>query len=717
MVCGTVLVLLFALSSSAIIKLSVSDEVASAGTNAADVSPMKGMTITAWSAEAYNSANFDESIVNLANVGADWVTFTVFWFMNTSSTTQIYRRPDLYTSSDSSLIHAIQKAHGLNMNVALKPMVDVVDGSWRGTINPSNWTLWFENYRNFTNYYADLARTNNVELFTVGTELRSSQTYESEWRKVINETRTRFSWNVTYAANWDSYSTFSRLPQYAAKFWDALDYVGVDAYFPLTNTYNPTLEQLKGAWSNSTATGWWGTGFNWTNELYSTYTGTGKKIVFTEIGYISQNGTNTQPWTGFTPAHEIDLQEQADCYQACLEVFKDKAWFMGWFWWNWETDPNAGGQYDDWYTPQNKPAQNVLYQYYSIRTITFQATGANVPITLNYTHGATSGSLAIPVGASNSTTIPYNSTISFGYESPVSGGSGTRFVLLDANASSPLTNVVDDTTVIGRYETQYLLTVLTDPAGLSPQPTRNPSGEAGPANGWWYNASTDVTLTAQTATGYMFKNWDVDGASQGSGVNPITVTVNASHATTAHYALSHDVALTNITLTKTVVSLGYSMNISIIAENAGYSAEAFNVTAYVNTTIIATFMNVSLTSGNAATLNFTWDTSSCVKGNYAISAYASPVSGETDTANNNCTDGLVKVSIPGDVVDPYFKVDMGDISAVLDAFGSKLGADGNYWHTPPKALDPHSPNMDIDGNGQVDMGDVVIALDHFGQIY
>jgi hypothetical protein len=112
-----------------------------------------------------------------------------------------------------------------------------------------------------------------------------------------------------------------------------------------------------------------------------------------------------------------------------------------------------------------------------------------------------------------------------------------------------------------------------------------------------------------------------------------------------------------------------------------------------------------------------WDTTGFVKGNCTISAYGGLVPSEYNTTNNNCIGGLVTVSILGDVVGPCFKVDMGDISAVLDAFGSKLGADGNYWHTPPRIPDPHSPNMDIDNNGPVDMGDVTIALDDFGKHY
>jgi hypothetical protein len=323
--------------------------------SAAVTQPMKGMTLNAWSYEAYNSSDFDQSIENLADTGANWILFTVFWFMDKYTDTDMHPRPELYTASESSLIHAIQKAHQLNMNVSLKPMVDVLDGYWRGQIQPSDWTLWFDNYRSFINHYADLAETNHVELYVVGTELRSSQIFESQWRQVIGNVSARFDEKLTYAANWDSYGTGQ------IRFWDALDYVGVDAYFPLTSMYSPTAIQLTNAWEYCTRSGY--VGRSWTNELFNVHLQTGKQVLFTEIGYCSQNGTNISPWDwNISPI--VDTQEQADCYHAALEALKPASWFEGWFWWNWETDPNAGGPTERHYTPQNKPAQQVISQYY-----------------------------------------------------------------------------------------------------------------------------------------------------------------------------------------------------------------------------------------------------------------------------------------------------------------------------------------------------------------
>jgi uncharacterized repeat protein (TIGR02543 family) len=129
--------------------------------------------------------------------------------------------------------------------------------------------------------------------------------------------------------------------------------------------------------------------------------------------------------------------------------------------------------------------------------------------------------------------------------SPVSGPTGTRYVCTGWTGTGSVPASGTGTTVsftinapssiTWNWKTQYLLTVVTDPSGLSPQPTRNPAGESGPANGWWYDSGTSVTLTAQAVSGYTFDYWDVDGPSKGSGVNPITVVMNEPHKATAHY--------------------------------------------------------------------------------------------------------------------------------------------------------------------------------------
>jgi hypothetical protein len=131
--------------------------------------------------------------------------------------------------------------------------------------------------------------------------------------------------------------------------------------------------------------------------------------------------------------------------------------------------------------------------------------------------------------------------------------------------------------------------------------------------------------------------------------------------------------------------------------------------------VVGTQSIVNLAGEDFATLKFTWNTTGLAYGNYTLVASAKPVTNETDTADNHL-ESWATVTIPGDV-DGNSRVDMTDVMLLLAGFGSTMGPDGNYWHRPPCAWCPHSPNLDIDDNSQIDMGDVMIALGNFGRYY
>ena len=235
-----------------------------------------------------------------------------------------------------------------------------------------------------------------------------------------------------------------------------------------------------------------------------------------------------------------------------------------------------------------------------------------------------------------------------------------------------------------------------------------PAGVASILGGGWYTPATDVVLTApgsvdSSSTSYRFSYWDVDGISQGSQVDPITVTMNAAHSATAHYTLTTpmNIVITKVTAIKKIVGQGFSTPIIVTLTNQGNHSETFNVTVYANTTAIQT-ETLTLTSQSFATITFTWDTSGFAKGNYTISAYAWPVLGETDTADNNFTGGWVLVTIPGDL-NGDFKVSLADLVALVIAYGSRPGDPG--WN----------PNADIDGNSVVGLNELVILANHYGQ--
>ncbi len=109
------------------------------------------------------------------------------------------------------------------------------------------------------------------------------------------------------------------------------------------------------------------------------------------------------------------------------------------------------------------------------------------------------------------------------------------------------------------------------------------------------------------------------------------------------------------------------MNLTVTVENRGNYNETFNVTAYYNSNVINYTTVTNLPPGEETTITLTWNTTGVAKGNYTITAYATPVPSEMDIADITLTDGWVIVTIPGDI-NGDFKVD-----------GVDLGIMGKNW--------------------------------------
>jgi len=292
----------------------------------------------------YDSSYSNESLQRMAETNTEYVAITVWWLQKNVSSSQIYAKLG-WTATNRALAMAIRKAHNLGIKVMLKPMVDPEDyfQHWRGEILGSQ--EWFENYKAFIGSYARFAQENDVDLFCVGCEFKSSEGNKASWEQVINEVKKYYSGPLTYAATFDSYQSIA--------WWDHLDYVGIDAYFPLTDNKDPTLEELREAW-NRIANGveYWALTIK-------------KPILFTEIGYRSGDGNNIEP-ANWKATLELDLQEQFDCYSATFQILWGRPWFYGFYWWIWESNPKAGGLNDTDFTPQNKPVEYLIKDWYSL---------------------------------------------------------------------------------------------------------------------------------------------------------------------------------------------------------------------------------------------------------------------------------------------------------------------------------------------------------------
>jgi hypothetical protein len=165
--------------------------------------------------------------------------------------------------------------------------------------------------------------------------------------------------------------------------------------------------------------------------------------------------------------------------------------------------------------------------------------------------------------------------------------------------------------------------------------------------------------------------------------------------------IAHDIAITLITLSKTVTN-DTQVTINVTAANLGNYTATFNVTLYYGSTEIETKTVIDLPPSTNTILTFLWDTTPIPKGNYTITAFAIPILGENYTENNQYIDGSIVETIGGDVTGDY-KIDIYDLFRFGKSFGTTPGQTG--WN----------PNCDLNNDNEINIHDIFQAARNYGK--
>lgn len=300
----------------------------------------------------YGSSPSKKMHKHLNEVGYNFVQLNTFAYMYNRKQTKVY------VGGDSSMAprfieSEIKNLHEMGFKVMLKPHIWIGGGSfdpdnWRSRIDfndPIERQKWFSSYEEFILGEAELAEKTGVEVFVVGTELVGVSKYTDEWKKIIEKIRGIYSGKLTYAAE--------GMNAQKIEFWDSLDYIGIDAYFPLTDKSAPTLDELTQGWKKYEPQ------INALSEKY------GKQIIFTEIGFKSVEGTAIKPWE-WKQEGETSEAEQALAFEATSITFKDKPYLAGVFVWKYFTDMNSyeKGNNEKGFTPYVKEAEKIISQWF-----------------------------------------------------------------------------------------------------------------------------------------------------------------------------------------------------------------------------------------------------------------------------------------------------------------------------------------------------------------
>lgn len=314
-----------------------------------------------WRGGGYGTPSSVRTLEELRGLNVDWIALTPFGYQRTPGETRvmtIFDRPGHET--DRAMEGDIRQARRLGMEVLLKPHIWIDHGNWPGAIafeDPAEFEAWFESYGEMIRHYARFAAESGVGALSIGCELKGvSAVDEARWRSFIAELRSLYPGRLLYAANWDE---FERVP-----WWDALDAVGINAYFPLSEQPDPTPEELMAGASEVR------------RRIEVFQRRVGKPVVFTEIGFGSVRGAAAQPWLADRSA-PLDLELQRHCYEAVARTFSDAPWLEGVFWWKWfsAASEQPGGMDHDPFSPRNKPAERVIEAWYAARKPTNGADG------------------------------------------------------------------------------------------------------------------------------------------------------------------------------------------------------------------------------------------------------------------------------------------------------------------------------------------------------
>jgi hypothetical protein len=294
----------------------------------------------------YASERAATALQELPGMGVDSVSLMPFGFMPSPESPALR----MFTGeSDESLDHMTWAAHQAGLKVMLKPQIWLRGGRFAGDVRFSSeedFQTWWRAYRQWILHYARLAQRNGTDLLCVGTELQQVSARPGDWRRLIAEIRRVYRGPLTYAANWGH--EFEDI-----EFWDALDYMGLNDYYPLAESdAEATPDRLK-ARAEQVA-----------QRVAAVQAKWNRPVLLTEVGYPSQASAARLPWRedGST---EPDPALQARLYEAVFQAFYRQPWLAGMYWWKWPSSGFGGGPDDTGLTPLNKPAAKVLQKWFT----------------------------------------------------------------------------------------------------------------------------------------------------------------------------------------------------------------------------------------------------------------------------------------------------------------------------------------------------------------
>lgn len=253
------------------------------------------------------------------------------------------------TENDESVVHCIWGAKQAGMQSLLKPQVWLYKG-WPGSVEMSSeedWQAFFGYYYRWMRHYTLLAEMYDADALCLGVEFQEATLKRpNDWRKLIRKFKGMYSGPVTYAANWGR--EFEGL-----EFWDELDFIGLNCYYPLSDKTNATERELKQGFETVL------------DRVEKIVRRNNKPLVFTEIGFPSLAAIWQEPHAE-PKDRAASTKDQASCYSVMIDGLQRRDWCAGVYLWKWPAYPKGGRgrELTRGFTPKGKPAEKMVKDWF-----------------------------------------------------------------------------------------------------------------------------------------------------------------------------------------------------------------------------------------------------------------------------------------------------------------------------------------------------------------
>ncbi|MEQ9500665.1 MAG: hypothetical protein RIT81_27590 [Deltaproteobacteria bacterium] len=314
---------------------------------------MKGMTVSCPGyGRVWGAPPMQASLEELRGLGVEWVAIHPYARVRRDGSIQ-------YTPAEETgyLGGAVKIAAAEKMKLFWKPHLAYWGSfEWRGAItfdSEAEWKRFFASYERWIVDQARFAAKHRVPVFAVGTEYKATSGREASWRKIIAAVRKVYDGQITYAANWDEYR--------AVKFWDAVDLIGVQAYFPVGDE-QPTKRAIDAAWDQHLL------------DLAHLSRTTKRPVVFTELGYPRSTHAAAEPWKPATDGSTSAIALRTMLMDSALERIAKAPHVRGVFWWKWLP---SGSFFQSDFSMRDDEAREVLKRRWGAKPTTPRPRGSS----------------------------------------------------------------------------------------------------------------------------------------------------------------------------------------------------------------------------------------------------------------------------------------------------------------------------------------------------